>query len=402
MPLRDQLIVVALELGTTKVRALVGEAREDNHLMVLGLGECPSRGVRKSEIIDFDAALDCAKDALAQAEANANVGIKQVCLLVSGANLRALVNRGSIPLLDGGEITRDDIDHVLETARSINLQGDCEILHSICQHFEVDDQKGIVNPEGLEGSKLAADMLILYAPRTWLRNLIKVAKSATVDVQDVAASGLCAALAVLSHEDKQQGAVVIDLGGGSTNYVAYAGQAIAAAGSFAVGGDHLTNDLARGLKITLPQAERLKEEFGSAVIDLPHRGQHVELTSESAGRGRYVRLGDLQTITHLRMEETLTLVRDELERRDLLPYLGRGVILTGGGAYLQHLPELAEKVFNLPCQLGRPKDVSGLAIATDGPEYASTIGLLRYATMRSGQKKRTKLQSLLGSLWGSR
>ena len=402
MPLRDQPLVVALELGTTKVRAIVGEAREDNHLMVLGLGECPSRGVRKSEIIDFDAALESAREALAQAETNADVGIKQVCLLVSGANVRAIINRGSIPLLDAGEITRDEIEHVMETARAVNLQGDYEILHSICQHFEVDDQKGIINPEGLEGSKLAVDMLILHASRTWLRNLVKVAKSAGVDVQDVASSGLCAALAVLSQEDKNQGALVIDLGGGSTNFIAYAGQAIAAAGAFAVGGDHITNDLARGLKITLAQAERLKEEHGSAVIDLHHRGQHVELTAESAGRGRYVRLGDLQTITHLRMEETLMLVRSEMERLDLLPYLGSGVVLTGGGAYLQHVTDLAEKVFSLPCQLGRPKDVSGLAIATEGPEYASAIGLLRYA-LRTGQRgRRGWLKNLLDNLWGGR
>ncbi len=402
MPLREQPLVVALELGTTKTRALVGEAREDNHLMILGLGECPSRGIRKSEIIDFESALECAREALAQAEANADVGIKQVCLLASGANIRSLINRGSIPLVDGGEITREDIEHVMETARTVNLQGDYEILHSICQHFEVDNQKGVVNPEGLEGSKLAVDMLILHASRTWLRNLVKVAKSAGVDVQDVAASSLCSALAVLSHEDKTQGAAVIDLGGGSTNFVAYAGQAIAAAGSFAVGGDHITNDLARGLKVTLTQAERLKEEHGSATIDLPNRGQHVELTRETTGRGRYVRLGDLQSITHARIDETLQLVREELERKDLLPYLGRGIVLTGGGAYLKNVVDLAEKVFNLPCQLGRPRDISGLAIATEGPEYAGTIGLLRYALRTGRQARRNWLKDLIENLWGNR
>lgn len=401
MVFRDQPIVVALELGTTKTRALVGELREDNHLTLLGLGEAPSQGIRKSEIIDFDAALAGAEYAIAQAEANARVGIKQVNLLVSGGNLRTIINGGSIPLDGGGEITQEDVSHVLEVARSVNLPEDYELLHSIPQDFEVDRQKGILNPTGLEGDKLGVDMLILYASSAWLRNLVKVAKSANVDVEIIAASGLCAALAVLAPEEKQQGAVVIDLGGGSTNFIAYAGQTIAAAGSFAVGGDHLTNDLARGLKITLPQAVRLKEEFGSAVIDLRRRGDHVELTPESSGRGRYVRLGDLQTITHHRMEETLSLVRDELERKELLHYLGRGVVLTGGGAYLRGLPELAERVFNLPCQLGQPKDVSGIALATDGPQYASTIGLLRMAAQRNSQRKRG-IFSFFGSLLGNR
>ncbi len=402
MALRDQPPVVALELGTTKVRAVVGMVREDDHLVVLGVGECTSRGVRKSEIVDFDSALSCARIALEQAEANSDVGIKQVCLLVSGANLKVLSNRGNIPLTGGGEITQDDIEHVLETARSVNLQGDYEILHSIAQHFTVDEQRGIINPEGLEGSKLAVEMMIMYAPSMWLRNLIRVAKSASVDVECVAASGLCAALAVLSADDKRQGSLVIDLGGGSTNYVAYARESIAAAGSFAVGGDHLTNDLARGLNVPVLRAGRLKEEFGSAMIDLKNRTQHVEVASESAGRGRYVRLGDLQTITHLRMEETLRLVRDEMERLGLLHHFGRGVVLTGGGAYLKNLPELAERVFNLPCQLGRPKDVSGFALATDGPQYASTIGLLRYALRRSGGSGRSRLPAWLRTILGGR
>ncbi len=372
--------VIALELGTTKVRALAGEARDDDHLMILGVGECPSRGISKSEVVDFDAALSCARTALHMAEENAGVSIKQIHLLVKGGHMRTLVNRGSIPILNrGGEITREDIEHVMDTARAVNLPGEQEILHSIGQHFYVDEQSGVINPEGMEGAKLAVDMMIVHGSRARLRNLIKVVRSVPVDVQDVAFSGLCTALAVLGPEEKTQGALVVDLGGGSTDYVAYAGGAIAAAGSIAVGGDHVTNDLARGLQITLPQAERLKEEFGSGVVDLAHRSEHVDLSAEGTPRGRFVRLGDLQTITSLRLEETFTLIRQELEKLDLLHYLGSGVFLTGGGAYLNRAAPLAERVFNLPCQLGKPRDISGLAVAASGPEYAAPIGMLRYA-----------------------
>lgn len=400
----DLAPVIALELGTTKVRALAGEAREDDHLMILGLGECSSRGISKSEVIDFDAALSCARQALHLAEENAGVSIKQVHLLVKGGHLRTLINRGSIPILNrGGEINRDDIEHVMDTARAVNLPGEQEILHSIGQHFYVDDQRGVINPEGMEGAKLAVDMMMVHGSRTRLRNLVNVVRSVPVDVQDVAFSGLCTALAVLGPEEKSQGALVIDLGGGSTDYVAYAGSAIAAAGSIAVGGDHVTNDLARGLQVTLPQAERLKEEFGSGVVDLAHRGDHVDLSAEGGPRSRLVRLGDLQTITSLRLEETLTLIREELEKRDLLHYLGSGVFLTGGGAYLSRAVPLAERVFNLPCQLGKPRDVSGLAVATDGPEYAAPIGMLRYAMRTARRPNRGSLltdwlRTLLGRL----
>lgn len=384
--------VIALELGTTKVRAMAGEARDDDHLMILGLGECSSRGISKSEMVDFDAVLSCARTALHLAEENAGVSIKQIHLLAKGGHLRTLVNRGSIPILNrGGEITRDDIEHVMDTARAVNLPGEQEVLHSIGQHFYVDEQGGVINPEGMEGAKLAVDMLMIHGSRTRLRNLIKVVRSVPVDVQDVAFSGLCTALAVLGPEEKSQGALVIDLGGGATDFVAYAGSAFAAAGSIAVGGDHVTNDLARGLQVTLPHAERLKEEFGSAVVDLAHRGDHVDLSVEGSVRSRFVRLGDLQTITSMRLEETLTLIRDELEKQDLLHYLGSGVFLTGGGAYLNRATTLAERVFNLPCQLGKPRDVSGLAVATNGPEYAASIGMLRYAI-------RTSRRSSAGSI----
>ena len=155
------------------------------------------------------------------------------------------------------------------------------------------------------------------------------------------------------------------------------------------------------LKITIAQAERLKEEFGSAVVDLAHRGDHVDLSGEGSERRRFVRLGDLQTISSLRQEETFTLIRDELERQDILHHLGSGVYLTGGGAYLNRAAVLAERVFNLPCQLGKPRDVSGLAVATDGPEYAAPIGLLRYA-MRTSQKasRKNRLVKLFEDLLG--
>lgn len=395
--------VVALELGTARIRAVVGEAREDDHLMLLGIGQCVSRGIRKSEIIDFDSVLSGARAALHDAEQNSGVEVKQVHVIVSGGHIRTVANRGSIPILSrSGEITRDDVDHVMDTARALNLTGDQEILHSICQHFYVDDQRGVINPEGLEGSKLAVDMLIVHGSRSRLRNLVRVARSVPVDVQDVAFSGLCAALAVLTHEEKSQGALVIDLGAGTTDYVAYANGAIAAAGSIAVGGDHLTNDLARGLQTTMPQAERLKHEFGSAMIDLANRGQHIEISAESSARGRFVRLGDLQTITNARMEETFTLVRQELEKLDVLHHLGSGIFLTGGGAYLHRVVELAERVFNLPCELGQPKDVSGLASATEGPELAAPLGMLRYGVRTARRPTRRRgLRSWLDKMLGA-
>jgi len=392
--------IVALEIGTTKVRALVAQARDDDHLMVIGLGECPARGVRKGEIVDFEHALACVRLALQNAEENSSVSIRQVFLLVSGGHIQHLVNRGSIPILHPtNEITKDDLRHVMETARAVNLPADREILHTICQHYYVDDQRGVSNPVGLEGSKLAADMLILHGLRARLKNTVRVARSVPVDVQDVAFGGLCAGLAVLSAEEKENGVIVIDLGGGTTDFLVYAGNTIAAAGSIAVGGDHLTNDVAKGLRITQQQAEQLKEEHGSAIIEVSSRAQKLELSADGGSSRRFFRHGDLQLITSMRMEEILGLVKDQLEKLDLLHHLGAGVVLTGGGAYLKRVTELAERVFGVPCQLGKPRDVSGIAVATDGPEYAACLGMLRYAVRTAQHEAPSKtLSSLIKKL----
>lgn len=388
----DRAPIAGLDIGTTKIRAIVAEPREDDHLAVLGVGECASRGIRKSEVVDLDAVLPCVRTALHNAEQASGVDIRQVNLTISGLHLQALVNRGSIPLTGDSEIGSEDVDHVMEVARAVSLAGDREILHSICQHFLIDEQQRVVNPVGMEGAKLAVDMLIVHGVRTRLRNFVKVARSVPVEVADVAFGGLCAALAVLSPEEKDNGAAVIDLGGGCTNFVAYADGTIAAAGCLGVGGDHITNDLAVGLRLSLGQAEELKETVGSAMIDRAARAQKVEIRSENltSGVSSHVRMGDVHTITSDRIDETLQLVKSALGPADIIPRLGAGIVLTGGGSYLRGVEELASKVFGLPCVAGRPRDVSGLATVTSGPEFAAAIGMLRYAQRTARRRRPTR------------
>lgn len=380
--------IVALEVGTTTVRVLIGESRDDGHLMITGLGECASRGVRKAEIVDFDNALACVRNALQLAEENGRVIINSVHLLVSGGHVSSLVNRGSAPVLNARrEITRREVDRVMETARAVNLPPDRQILHTICQQYHVDDQEGVVQPEGLEGARLSLDMLIVHGVLNRLRNIVKVVRSAQVEVEDVAFSGLCAALAVLTPEEKDGGCAVVNLGGGTTDYVAYAHDAIATAGAFGVGGDHITNDVACGLRVSTVDAERLKEESGSAIVDLAARSQKVILAPEGGSAERAVRMSDLHTVVHLRMEETLKLVKNHLAEQDLLHSLSAGVILTGGGARLKNVVRLAEKVFGLPCRVGHPKGVAGLAVVTEGPQYAAPVGMVRYGFRNAAQEE---------------
>lgn len=372
--------IAAVEIGTTCTRVVVGEIREDDHLQIIGVGECPTRGVRKGEIIDRDSALSCLKIALHQAEENADVTIKRVFAPVSGGHIQALVNRGSIPVIGNDrEILPEHVENVLEVAKAINLPHDREIIHSICQYYILDDQQGIINPVGMEASKIAADVLIIHGNAPRLRNLEKLITSVPLEVEGMPLAGLCAALAVLQPEDKENGTLVIDLGGGTTNFLGYADSTIAVAGSLAVGADHITNDIARGLRISQSQAERIKDQFGSAIINLASRTQKLDLPSESGPDGRVVRVGDLHTITSLRAEEILTMVKTQVDRGGLLQRFGGGLVLTGGGARLDRTVELAEKVFGMACRIGKSRDVGGLVSIASQPEYATAIGLLRYA-----------------------
>jgi len=392
--------VVALEIGSSKVRALVGEEREDGYLMIIGVGEAPSRGVRKGEITDFDNALACAETVLAMAEKQSQVSIETVNLVITGGHIKSVVNRGTVPVLeDEGEITEEAIERVSEMARAISLSNDRDVLHTIHQQFYVDDQEGVVNPEGMVGAKLTASMLILHGVRNRVGTFVKLAHSAKVGVSGCAFSGLCAALAVLTPEQKESGCVVIDLGAGTTDYVVYADRCIATAGCIAVGGDHITNDLAMVLSIPMQQAEKLKMDVGAP--DAQAAGdQQIIIPAAGGFSGRSVRLRDVYSIIDARLDETLDLIRADVARHGLLNQLGAGVLLTGGGAYMRHIVEYMRHKWHLPCAIGRPKNVSGIAVATEGPEYAAVIGMLRFGLRSAEDSASSGLKAWFTKLFG--
>ncbi len=379
--------IVALEIGTYKTVAVVGEIREGNHILITGIGKHPSIGVRKGEITDLENAVICARAAIEGAEESSEVAIRQVHLALSGGHIESFVNRGSVPVLDhDGEISEDDVDQVMAVAKAVNLPPDREILHTICRHFWVDEEQKVLRPEGMEGAKLSLDMLILHGVRNRQHNTVRVVKSVPMDVYDVAFSGLCSALAVLSPEQKKRGALVIDLGAGTTDYLAYAGSVVAEAGSLGVGADHVTNDIAQAFNVPLAQSERLKREHGSAVVDPLSAAKRVSLPPQVGFSGKDVPLKSLNTVINLRVEETLRMVKKRIDPI-VLKQTGAGVVLVGGGAHLRGVQKLSEKVFSLPCSMGKPRNVSGLATATEGLEYATCVGMVQYA-LRSMSRQR--------------
>ena len=382
-------IIVGLEIGTSKVCAVVGEVNPDTSaLTVIGLGQARSRGVRKGEIADPATAAEDVRNAIVEAEQMADVEIRSVYLGVTGAHMRGFSNRGVHPVASADrEIATEDVEDVIRNAKAINLPAENYVVHAIRQHFLVDGQDGIIDPVGMFGSRVEVDMHVIHGNFNRLQNPIRVVKGMQLEVESIVFNGLASSLALLSGEQKEMGALVIDMGGGTTEFVVYGGGIIKHAGVLAVGGDHISNDLAYGLKVPIGRAEELKIQNGAASVAEADKGQTISGTDEHGLPLKSVSLEHLRRIMALRLEETFDLIEAELAQAGLLDYLRAGVFLSGGGAHIPGIQQLAEDVFQVPAQLAKTNSISGLKSALDQPEFATAIGLVKYGSFQ--QKRRT-------------
>src|SRR5882724_10567453 len=274
-------LIVGLEIGTSKICAVVGEMNAAGALTLIGLGQSRSRGVRKGEIADVPLAEEDIRNAIVEAEQMADVEIRSVYLGVSGSHVRGFNNRGVHPVVSADrEITEEDVQDVIKNAKAINLPAQNHVIHAIRQHFLVDGQDGIANPVGMLGARVEVDVHVVHGNLNRLQNAIRTVKGLQLEVDDIVFNGLASSLALLTREQKEMGSIVIDIGGGTTEYVVYANGIVKHTGVLAVGGDHVSNDLAYGLKVALSRAEQLKLEHGSALVDESIKSQTLTLASE--------------------------------------------------------------------------------------------------------------------------
>jgi cell division protein FtsA len=381
-------ILVGLEIGTSKVCAVVGEAGANGSLNIIGVGQSRSRGVRKGEIADASAVADDVRNAIVEAEQMADVEIRSVYLGVTGGHVRGFSNRGVHPVVSADrEITKEDVEDVIKNAKAINLPAENHVVHAIRQHFLVDGQDGVIDPVGMLGARVEVDMHVIHGNFNRLQNPIRVVKGLQLEVDAIVFNGLASSLALLTSEQKEMGALVIDVGGGTTEFVVYGSGIIKHAGVLAVGGDHISNDLAYGLKVPLGRAEELKVKHGACTVEDSDKGQTVGASDPVGLPLKPVNLGHLRRIMALRLEETFELIEADLGKAGLLDYVRAGVFICGGGARVPGIQQLAERVFQLPAQLGRTNSISGLKSALDQPEFATAIGLVKYGSFQ--QKRRT-------------
>ncbi len=382
-------IIVGLEIGTSKVCAVVGDMSPEGVLNIVGLGQSKSHGVRKGEICDAPKAEEDIRNAIVEAEQMADVEIRSAYLAVTGSHIRGFNNRGVHPVVSADrEISEEDVQDVIKNAKTINLPAQNHVVHAIRQHFLVDGQDGITNPVGMLGGRVEVDVHVVHGTLNRLQNAIRSVKGLQLEVDEIVFSGLASSLALLTNEQKELGALVIDIGGGTTEYVVYADGVIKHVGVLAVGGDHVSNDLAYGLKVPLGRAEQLKIEQGSALIDDACKGQTISISNEIGLEMKKINLENLRRIMALRLEEIFQLIAQDLDSAGLLDYLRAGVFLCGGGARIPEIAKLAEMVLNMPVTLGKANSISGLKSALDQPEFATAIGLVKFGSFQ--QRKRGK------------
>ncbi len=379
-------IIAGIEIGTSKICVVVGEQAAGGPLNIIGIGQALTQGVRKGEIINPTEVEEDLRNAIAEAEQMADVEIRSVYLGVTGGHLRGYNQRGFHRVVAADrEITLEDVLDVVENAKAVNLPAENSLVHTVRQHFLVDGEGGVSDPVGMHGAQLEVDMHIIHGKTNRLQNAIRLVRATSLQVNDIVFTGLASSLAVLTGEQKELGALIIDIGGGTTEYVVYAEGVLRYSGVLSIGGDHVANDLAYGLKVSLSRAEKLKLEHGSAVVTESARDQTIAITNEFGMELKRVKLEHVQRIMSLRLEEIFQVIAEELAAAGLTEFLRAGVFLTGGCAHTPGIVMLAEKTFQMNVALGQAGAMSGLATTLNQPGFAAALGLVQYGALRQHQ-----------------
>src|SRR3954471_18668017 len=377
---RRERYIVGLDVGTSKVCCVVGESLDDGSLDIVGIGVAESRGIKRGAVVNLDAAVDSIKKAIEEAELMAGIEIDSVHLALSGPYVKGFNSRGVIAVAGKTrEITRDDVRRAIDAAKAVALPTGREILHVLPQDFVVDEQDGIGAPVGMTGARLEVNVHIVTGAISSTQNLVACVNRAGVTVTDTVIEQLAASESVLTQDEKELGVAVVDIGGGTADVAIYERGSLWHTGVIAVGGDHFTNDIAVGLRTPIPDAEKIKRRNGCALSSMVGEDDTIEVASVGGRKARLMARRILSEILQPRAEEIFHLVWDEIRRAGYEKALNSGIVLTGGGAILEGMPEIAEQIFDLPIRRGNPAGVGGLADHVANPEFATAVGLVLYA-----------------------
>jgi cell division protein FtsA len=379
---KNNQVVVGLDIGTTKICVVVGEKSADG-LDIIGVGLYPSIGLRKGVVINIDSTVNSITKAVEEAELMAGCEISSVVAGIAGGHIKGFNSQG-IVAINGKEVKDTDIGRVIDAAKAVAIPMDREVIHILPQEFIIDEQDGIREPLGMSGVRLEAKVHIVTGAVTSAHNIVKCANKAGLNVSDIVLEQLASAEAVLSDDEKELGVAMVDIGGGTTDLVIYSEGSVQYTSVLTVGGNHLTNDIAVGLRTPTNDAQKIKEKYGCAMAAMVGKEETIEVPMVGGRAPKVLSRKILAEIIEPRAEEIMSLIYREIVRSGMQDNLASGVVITGGSTILEGMPELAEKVFGLPVRRGIPKGVGGLVDIISNPQFSTGVGLVSYGSRLSG------------------
>ena len=385
-------LIVELDLGTTKICAVVGDLSSEEGLVdVVGIGTSPSTGLRKGVVVNIEQTVQSIQKALEEAEMMAGCEIRSVYAGIAGSHIKGFNSHGIIAV-KGGEVTAKDMERVLDAARAVAIPLDREVIHTLPQEYIVDEQRGIADPLGMAGVRLEVKVHIVTGAVSSAQNIVRSCHRAGLDVEDIVLESLASAKAVLTQEEREIGVALVDIGGGTTDLAIFNNDSIKHTSVLAIGGTNLTSDIAFGLRTPMAAAEKIKLKYGCALTDLIQEDEIIEVPSVGGRPPRRLSRHILAEICEPRVEEMLALVDQELIKSGYKKTIGAGVVLTGGASMIEGMQELAEQIFNLPTRIGYPVEVGGLKDVVNSPMYATAVGLLMYGAEKESSGQRFRIR----------
>lgn len=394
--------IIGLDIGTTKVCTIIGQYNENGILEITGVGTTPSRGLRRGVVINIESTVKSVLKAVEAAEMMSGVEIHDVYTGIAGGHIEGINSRGVVAVTGRNrEITKEDIDRVIDAARAIVIPMDREVLHVIPQEFIVDEQGGIKNPLGMIGVRLESEVHIITGAVTSAQNIVRCVNRAGFKVNDIVLEPLASSKAVLSDDERELGALLIDLGGGTTDILVYLEGAPYHTGVLSLGGDQVTNDLSIILKTPMESAEQIKCNSGSCTMSLIEAEEKVVIPGVGGRPPRRIPRKQLVEIIQPRMAEIFGMVKEQIEKKGYLKLLGGGVVITGGGSLLPGTSELASEIFGLPARIGYPIKLGGLVEEYYNPMFATGVGLVLYGASHNGTEyfDTTSSEGTFSTVW---
>ncbi len=395
----DKSLIVGLDIGTSKVVAIVGEVSPEGGIEIIGLGSHPSRGLKKGVVVNIESTVQSIQRAVEEAELMAGCEIRSVYAGIAGGHIRSLNSHGIVAIRDN-EVSVGDVDRVIDAARAVAIPADQKILHVLPQEFVIDHQEGIREPIGMSGVRLEAKVHLVTGAVSAAQNIVKCVRRCGLEVDDIILQQIASAQAVLTDDEKELGVCLADIGGGTTDIAVFVHGAIHHTAVIPIAGDQVTNDIAVALRTPTHHAEDIKIKYGCALTQLANAEETIEVPSVGDRPPRRLERQTLAEVVEPRYEELFTLIQAELKRSGYEELIAAGVVLTGGGSRMEGAIDLAEEVFHMPVRTGVPHYVTGLSEVVRNPVYATGVGLLLFGAKHMHDARRTqRLDAGMKGVW---